>query len=118
MSLNTSYLIIKLTSSNKLTFQNYQNKLQSILTNCHIQYKKQINPIKRQRFYILRSPHVYKKSIETYETRIFSVQFLFFIKNYSMYLRLFYIIKFLTYNLPLNVNIIFKLQNNVQTNLL
>ena len=109
MSLNTPYLIIKLTSPNKLTFQNYQNKLQSILTNYHIQYRKQINPIKRQRFYILRSPHVYKKSIETYETRVFSVQFLFFIQNYSMYLRLFYITKFLTYNLPLNVNITLKL---------
>ena len=38
--------------------------------------------------------------------------------NKASYSSIFYIIKFLKYNIPSNINLTFKLKNNVKTNLL
>lgn len=110
---------IYLQSSDKITFTNYQNKLKSLLKIYNIKNYTIINlPKKIKRYTILRSPHVYKKSLETYEEIIFTANYRFTIKNKVTYSSIFYIIKFLKYNIPSNINITFKLKNNVKTNLL
>ena len=71
-------------------------------------------PKKIKRFFILRSPHVYKKSLETFEEQIFSkiltIQFNYSSILYSEFLTLLTLIK---RNTPLNINITIKLHNNV-----
>lgn len=110
-------LILKLTSGNKIVFHNYQYKIQTLLNHYHFNVIKQTLPIKYKQISLLRSPHVYKKSIETFETRIYSSQYKFLISTYSTYFQIFYLIKFLTKNIPSSITLTIKLSNNVKTNL-
>ena len=79
---------IYLQSSDKITFTNYQNKLKSLLKIYNIKNYTIINLPKKIKRYTILR---------------------------SPHL---YIIKFLKYNIPSNINITFKLKNNVKTNLL
>ena len=110
-------LTLKLTSGNKIIFQNYQIKIQRIFNKNQINIQQYNFPTQYHRFSILRSPHVYKKSIETFETRVYSSQYKFIIYNYSTYYQLFHILKFLTKNIPSSINLTIKLSNNVKTNI-
>lgn len=114
--LNNSILLnIYLKSSNNITLYNYKNKIESVFKNNNINYKLNYLPNKTKQYSILRSPHVYKKSLETFEEKIYKLNFRINIINYKQYLKLFYILKFIKNNLPLNINITFKLSNNVKT---
>ena len=114
--LNNSILLnIYLKSSNNITLYNYKNKIESVFKNNNINYKLNYLPNKTKQYSILRSPHVYKKSLETFEEKIYKLNFKINIINYKQYLKLFYILKFIKNNLPLNINITFKLSNNVKT---
>lgn len=114
--LNNSILLnIYLKSSNNITLYNYKNKIESVFRNNNINYKLNYLPNKTKQYSILRSPHVYKKSLETFEEKIYKLNFRINIINYKQYLKLFYILKFIKNNLPLNINITFKLSNNVKT---
>lgn len=114
--LNNSILLnIYLKSSNNITLYNYKNKIESVFKNNNINYKLNYLPKKTKQYSILRSPHVYKKSLETFEEKIYKLNFRINIINYKQYLKLFYILKFIKNNLPLNINITFKLSNNVKT---
>lgn len=110
-------ITLKLTSGNKIILQNYQIKIQTIFHKNQFNMQKSNLPTQYHRFSILRSPHVYKKSIETFETRVYSSQYKFIINNYSIYLQLFYILKFLIKNIPSSINLTIKLSNNVKTNI-
>ena len=81
-------------------------------------YKITYFPTKTKRYSILRSPHIYKKSIETYNEKIYSLKFDILISDLINYKNIFYLIKFFKNNIPLNINILFKLKNNVKTNIL
>lgn len=114
-TLNNSILLnIYLKSSNNITLYNYKNKIESVFKNNNINYKLNYLPNKTKQYSILRSPHVYKKSLETFEEKIYKLNFRINIINYKQYLKLFYILKFIKNNMPLNVNITFKLSNNVK----
>lgn len=104
---------INLQSANQRSLINYKNKLSILFTNNNLKFKLLTLPMKVKRYSILRSPHVYKKSLEIFEERIYTINFTFHITTYVSYLHLFYIIKFLKYNIPLNINMKFKVQNNV-----
>ncbi len=112
---NSIFLNIYLKSSNNVTLYNYKNKIESVFKNNNINYKLNYLPNKTKQYSILRSPHVYKKSLETFEEKIYKLNFRINIKNYKQYLKLFYILKFIKNNIPLNINITFKLSNNVKT---
>lgn len=115
-SLNNSILLnIYLKSSNNITLYNYKNKIESVFKNNNISYKLNYLPNKIKQYSILRSPHVYKKSLETFEEKIYKLNFRINIMDYNQYLKLFYILKFIKNNIPLNINITFKLSNNVKT---
>ena len=115
-TLNNSILLnIYLKSSNNITLYNYKNKIDSVFKNNNINYKLNYLPNKTKQYSILRSPHVYKKSLETFEEKIYKLNFRINIINYKQYLKLFYILKFIKNNMPLNINITFKLSNNVKT---
>lgn len=115
-TLNNSILLnIYLKSSNNITLYNYKNKIESVFKNNNIIYKLNYLPNKTKQYSILRSPHVYKKSLETFEEKIYKLNFRINIINYKQYLKLFYILKFIKNNMPLNINITFKLSNNVKT---
>lgn len=115
-TLNNSILLnIYLKSSNNTTLYNYKNKIESVFKNNNINYKLNYLPNKTKQYSILRSPHVYKKSLETFEEKIYKLNFRINIINYKQYLKLFYILKFIKNNMPLNINITFKLSNNVKT---
>nr|APC25014.1 ribosomal protein S10 [Blastocystis sp. subtype 2]APC25040.1 ribosomal protein S10 [Blastocystis sp. subtype 2] len=115
-TLNNSILLnIYLKSSNNITLYNYKNKIESVFKNNNINYKLNYLPNKTKQYSILRSPHVYKKSLETFEEKIYKLNFRINIINYKQYLKLFYILKFIKNNMPLNINITFKLSNNVKT---
>lgn len=115
-TLNNSILLnIYLKSSNNITLYNYKNKIESVFKNNNINYKLNYLPNKTKQYSILRSPHVYKKSLETFEEKIYTLNFRINIINYKQYLKLFYILKFIKNNMPLNINITFKLSNNVKT---
>lgn len=115
-TLNNSILLnIYLKSSNNITLYNYKNKIESVFKNNNINYKLNYLPNKIKQYSILRSPHVYKKSLETFEEKIYKLNFRINIINYKQYLKLFYILKFIKNNMPLNINITFKLSNNVKT---
>ena len=115
-TLNNSILLnIYLKSSNNITLYNYKNKIESVFKNNNINYKLNYLPNKTKQYSILRSPHVYKKSLETFEEKIYKLNFKINIINYKQYLKLFYILKFIKNNMPLNINITFKLSNNVKT---
>lgn len=115
-TLNNSILLnIYLKSSNNITLYNYKNKIESVFKNNNINYKLNYLPNKTKQYSILRSPHVYKKSLETFEGKIYKLNFRINIINYKQYLKLFYILKFIKNNMPLNINITFKLSNNVKT---
>lgn len=115
-TLNNSILLnIYLKSSNNITLYNYKNKIESVFKNNNINYKLNYSPNKTKQYSILRSPHVYKKSLETFEEKIYKLNFRINIINYKQYLKLFYILKFIKNNMPLNINITFKLSNNVKT---
>ena len=96
-------LNIYLQSSNNITLFNYKNKIENVFKNYNIHYS------------ILRSPHVYKKSIETFEEKIYKVNFKINNLNFTQFNKIFYILKFIKNNIPLNINITFKLINNVKT---
>lgn len=115
---NIIYCSITLKSIDRIILTNYINKIKKIFLNYNFKFSLISIPKKIKRYYILRSPHVYKKSIETFEEIKYSSTFNLIIQNYQTYLHLIYIIKFLKYNIPLSINITFKLQNNVQTNIL
>ena len=108
-------LNIYLQSSNNITLFNYKNKIENVFKNYNIHYTIISLPTKTKHYSILRSPHVYKKSIETFEEKIYKLNFRINIINYKQYLKLFYILKFIKNNMPLNINITFKLSNNVKT---
>lgn len=112
---NSILLNIYLKSSNNITLYNYKNKIESVFKNNNINYKLNYLPNKTKQYSILRSPHVYKKSLETFEEKIYKLNFRINIINYKQYLKLFYILKFIKNNMPLNINITFKLSNNVKT---
>lgn len=115
-TLNNSILLnIYLKSSNNITLYNYKNKIESVFKNNNINYKLNYLPNKTKQYSILRSPHVYKKSLETFEEKIYKLNFRINIINYKQYLKLFYILKFIKNNMPLNINITFKLSNNAKT---
>ena len=115
-NLNNSILLnIYLKSSNNITLYNYKNKIESVFKNNNISYKLNYLPNKIKQYSILRSPHVYKKSLETFEEKIYKLNFRINIMDYNQYLKLFYILKFIKNNIPLNINITFKLSNNVKT---
>lgn len=115
-TLNNSILLnIYLKSSNNITLYNYKNKIESVFKNNNINYKLNYLPNKTKQYSILRSPYVYKKSLETFEEKIYKLNFRINIINYKQYLKLFYILKFIKNNMPLNINITFKLSNNVKT---
>lgn len=115
-TLNNSILLnIYLKSSNNITLYNYKNKIESVFKNNNINYKLNYLPNKTKQYSILKSPHVYKKSLETFEEKIYKLNFRINIINYKQYLKLFYILKFIKNNMPLNINITFKLSNNVKT---
>lgn len=115
-TLNNSILLnIYLKSSNNITLYNYKNKIESVFKNNNINYKLNYLPNKTKQYSILRSPHVYKKSLETFEEKIYKLNFRINIINYKQYLKIFYILKFIKNNMPLNINITFKLSNNVKT---
>ena len=115
-TLNNSILLnIYLKSSNNITLYNYKNKIESVFKNNNINYKLSYLQNKTKQYSILRSPHVYKKSLETFEEKIYKLNFRINIINYKQYLKLFYILKFIKNNMPLNINITFKLSNNVKT---
>lgn len=110
---------IYLQSSDKISFKNIKNKINYILKIYNIKNYNIINlPKKKHKYTILRSPHIYKKSLESYEEIIYTSNYRFTITNKSNYTTIFYIIKFLKYNIPLNTNITFKLENDVKKNIL
>ena len=109
------YCTISFISADNNALTNYLNKIKLILLhNKNYKYTLVSKPQKVKRFFILRSPHVYKKSLETFEEQIFSkiltIQF-----NYSsiLYSEFITLIAFIKYNIPLNINITIKLHNNV-----
>ena len=109
------YCIISFKSSDKRSLNNYLNKIKTILmTNKHYTYNFICKPIKNKRFYILRSPHVYKKSLETYEEQIFSKSLIIkFTYSPNLYSHFLVLIKFIKTNIPLNINMTLQLPNNV-----
>lgn len=115
---NKIYYNIYLQSADNIALYNYKNKIENIFKRKNYIYTISYLPTKTKRYKILRSPHVYKKSIETYEEKIYSLNFKLIISDLKIYKNFFYLSKFLKNNIPLNINIIFKLQNNVKTNIL
>jgi len=108
-------LNIYLQSSNNITLFNYKNKIENVLKNYKINYVIITLPTTKKHYSILRSPHVYKKSIETFEEQIYRINFKFNNINICQINKIFYILKFIKHNIPLNINITFKLINNVKT---
>lgn len=115
---NSILINIYLQSADQITLINYITKIKLLFNNNNINFNLITLPTKFKRYYILRSPHIYKKSLETFEERIYSFNLKLNVKNYISYLCVFYLIKFLKYNIPLNINIRIKVQNNVQTTIL
>lgn len=109
------HLNIYLQSSNNTTLYNYKYKIENVFRNYNINYNLISLPIKTKHYSILRSPHVYKKSIETFEEKIYRINYKITILDLIQYKKLFYILKFIKNNLPLNINITFKLNTNVKT---
>lgn len=108
-------LNIYLQSSNNIILFNYKNKIENVFKNYNIHYTIISLPTKTKHYSILRSPHVYKKSIETFEEKIYKVNFKINNLNFTQFNKIFYILKFIKNNTPLNINITFKLINNVKT---
>ena len=108
-------LNIYLQSSNNITLFNYKNKIENVIKNYNIHYTIISLPTKTKHYSILISPHVYKKSIETFEEKIYKVNFKINNLNFTQFNYIFYILKFIKNNIPLNINITFKLINNVKT---
>lgn len=105
---------IKFTSANKYAFQNNINKFKILLKNNKFTNYNYISlPEKKKKFFILRSPHVYKKSIETFEEQIYTSTFKIQITNSTTYLQMFYLLNFLKQNLPTSVNMTIILSYNV-----
>lgn len=117
MFINKIYLRILLQGNDKITLYNYKNKIENIFIRENYLYKINYQPIKIKYYSILKSPHVYKKSIETYNEKIYSINFNL-ITVFTNYKKLIYIINFLKTNIPLNINIKFTLKYNVKTNIL
>ena len=100
-SKNSQYYILKFTSSNKHAFQNNINKVKLLLQNSNIpNFVYSTLPTKKKKYYILRSPHVYKKSIETFEEQIYTSTFKIQIFDSKAYLQMFYLLNFLKQNTP------------------
>lgn len=108
-------LNIYLQSSNNITLFNYKNKIENVFKIYNVHYTLITLPTKTKHYSILRSPHVYKKSIETFEEKIYKINFKISNLDFLPFTNLFYILKFIKNNIPLNINITFKLINNVKT---
>ena len=82
------YCTISFTSADNNALINYLNKIKLILLyNKNYKYTLVSKPQKVKRFFILRSPHVYKKSIETFEEKIYRINFkltILDLKNYKL----------------------------------
>ena len=115
---NKIYLDIFLQSADNIILNNYKNKIEQIFKSKKFTYKILYLPTKKKYYKILRSPHIYKKSIETYGEIIYASNIKLTFLNFENYKQVIYIIKFLKNNIPLNINITFKLKNNVKTNIL
>ena len=63
-------LNIYLQSSNNITLFNYKNKIENVFKNYNIHYTIISLPTKTKHYSILRSPHVYKKSIAVSYTHL------------------------------------------------
>ena len=74
-STNKIKLNIIFQSSDKLALYNYKIKVENTLKRSKYLYKITYFPTKTKRYSILRSPHIYKKSIETYNEKIYSLKF-------------------------------------------
>ena len=68
---------------------------------------------KKKKYYILRSPHVYKKSIETFEEQLYTSTFKIQLFDSKAYLQMFYLLNFLKQNTPTSVNMTIILSHNV-----
>lgn len=112
------FINLSLKSSNSILLDNYKNKFVHIFIRNKINFKIIYLPTKTTRYSILRSPHIYKKSIESFKENIFSLNFIISINNKNEYLKTFYILKFIQYNTPLTINLTFKLFYNVKKNIL
>ena len=67
-NLKNSILInIYLQSADHIALTNYQNKIKLLFNNNKVNFNIITLPTKFKHYYILRSPHVYKKSIETFD---------------------------------------------------
>ena len=73
-SSNKIKLNIIFQSSDKLALYNYKIKVENTLKRSKYLYKITYFPTKTKRYSILRSPHIYKKSIETYNEKIYSLK--------------------------------------------
>ena len=82
---NNIYCNIYLQSADNIALYNYKNKLENIFKRENYIYNISFLPTKTKRYKILRSPHVYKKSIETYEEKIYSINFKLTISNLKNY---------------------------------
>lgn len=113
-SKNSQYYILKFTSSNKHAFQNNINKVKLLLQNSNIpNFVYSTLPTKKKKYYILRSPHVYKKSIETFEEQIYTSTFKIQLFDSKAYLQMFYLLNFFKQNTPTSVNMTIILSHNV-----
>lgn len=106
-------IFLKLTSANKHAFQNNINKIKVLLKNSNLEGIEIKLPKKKKKYYILRSPHVYKKSIETFEEQTYASTLKIQITNLQTYIQIFYILQFLKQNLPTSVNMTILLSYNV-----
>ena len=109
------YCTISFISADNNALTNYLNKIKLILLhNKNYKYTLVSKPQKVKRFFILRSPHVYKKSLETYEEQIFSKSLIIkFTYSPNLYSHFLVLIKFIKTNTPLNINKTLQLHNNV-----
>lgn len=112
---NNIYLNIYLQSADKYVLYNFKIKIENILNKNKYKYLINYLPKKNHHYNILRSPHIYKKSSEAYKEQIYSLNIIIQTHNYK---NLIFFIKFFKNNIPLAINIKFKLKNNVKTNIL
>ena len=69
--------ILNLSSSCNKSIQLYSFFISEIVKNFNISYSMFHFPIKRKKFTLLKSPHVFKKAKENFETKTFKASFSF-----------------------------------------
>lgn len=113
LNLNKKNILVKiiLKSNNYIILKNYINKIyNNLLLNLKCNKFNSIKlPIKRKKITILRSPHIFKKSSESFEEKIFSSLLNITFNNYKEYLNFIYKLYFLKNNIFLTINIILKI---------